>query len=198
MFADLILIPAIRKDKETEFRRWFHWSSGYAKQLGFPERCLLKERGGQGYAVLQEHDSYDRLLIMLNNPFGQITRRRVAPLLEGEAVPRTYYTMLNRGDKGRSRFVILVSFPPVREEKDVEFRQWFWRSGACCANLPGVHRRRLLWPLEGGTYTAVMEYDGQGDLPDAQAGGAPCQAQEWTCPLLEEDPQPRFFERLSS
>jgi hypothetical protein len=181
LFADLVLIPAVRKDRETEFRRWCHWSSGYAKQLGLSKRSLLKERGGRSYAILEEHACYDHLLAMLNHPFRQMAQNRVAPLLEGRAVSRLYYTMLNRGATGGSRFVSLVFFPPIRGGKDVEFRQWFWRSGR--------HRRRLLWPLEGGNYTAVMEHD---DHP----GPAPGQTQKWARCLLEGDPQPRFFERL--
>ena len=196
MFADLILIPAVRKESETEFRRWYHWSSGYAKQLGFPQRSLLKERGGPGYAILEEHDTYDRLLAMLNHPFRQVSQRRLAPLLEGKAVPRFYYTMLNWGSNGVSRFVNLVFFPPVSEGKDIEFRRWFWQSGGCSANPPEFHRRRLLWPIEGGSYAAVMEYDGYGGLPDRPAGRTRDQALQWACPLLDGDPHPRFFERL--
>ncbi len=183
MFAGLILIPAVRKDRNTEFLRWYHWSSGYARQLGFPERSLLKERGVQGYAILEEHAGYDHLLAMLNHPFRQQAWRRLAPLLEGRAISRFYYTMLNRGANGVSRFVNLVFFPPVREGKDVEFRQWFWQSGAF------FHRRRLLWPVEGGNYAAVMEHDRSYEFPDRQA-------QEWAGPLLEGDPYPRFFERV--
>ncbi len=181
MFAGLILIPAVRQDRVADFLRWYHWSGGYAKQLGFPERSLLKERGAQGYAILEEHVRYDHLLAMLNHPFRQQAWRRLAPLLEGRAVSRIYYTMLNRGVNGVSRFVNLVFFPPVREGKDVEFRRWFWRSGAS-------HRRRLLWPVEGGNYAAVMEHDGSHELPDMQA-------QEWAAPLLDGDPCPLSFER---
>ena len=183
MFAGLILIPAVRKERDAEFQRWYHWSSGYAKQLGSPERSLLEERGGRCYAILEEHACYDHLLAMLNHSFRQLAWRRLAPLLEGNAVSRFYYTMLNRGANGVARFVDLVFFPPLREGKDIEFRQWFWRSGA------SFHRRRLLWPLEGGNYAAVMEHDGRRDLARGEA-------REWGCPLLDGNPYPRFFERL--
>ena len=169
MFADLILIPSVRKDREREFRRWYSWSVGYAKQLGFAERSLLKERDGLGYAIIDEHESYDRLLAMLNHPFRQMAQRRVAPLLEGEAASGSYYTMLNRGSSRKSMFVSVVFFPPVREEKDAEFRKWFWQSSDFCAGRRDC-RRRLLWPLQGGNYAAVLEYDGQKDTPNAPAG----------------------------
>jgi hypothetical protein len=189
LFAGLILIPAIRRDRETEFRRWYHWSSGYAEQLGLSKRSLLRERGGQGYAILEEHAGYDHLLAMINHPFRQAAQKRVAPLLEGDADSRFYYTMLNRGANGVSRFVNLVFFPPLREGKDVEFRQWFWKSGACCAQLPEVHRRRLLWPLEGGSYAGLVEYDGHHDQARGCAG-------EWPSSLLDGDPHLAFFEKL--
>ncbi len=190
MFADLILIPTVRKDRDREFRRWYHWSTGYAEQLGLSKRSLLKERGGLSYAILEEHACYDHLLAMLNHPFRRLSQRRAAPLLEGEAISRFYYTMLNRGANGVSRFVSLVFFPGIRDGKDTEFRHWFWQSGAFCAGLPEIHRRRLLWPLEGGHYAAVIEYEGSHDLPEEG------RALQWVNPLFDGDPLPRFFERV--
>jgi len=197
LFADLILIPSVRKDREAEFRRWYSWSAGYAKQLGFPERSLLKERDGQGYAILEEHESYDRLLAMLNHPFRRMAQRRVAPLLEGEAASGSYYTMLSRGGSRKSMFVSVVFFPLVREEEDAEFRKWFWQSSDFCAGRPDC-RRRLLWPMLGGNYAAVLEYDGHKDPPNNQAEGPQGQVPEWALPLFDGHPHSRDFERLYS
>jgi hypothetical protein len=198
VFARLILIPAVRRNRESDFRRWFHWSVGYAKQLGLPQPSLLKEREGQGYAILEEQESYGELLTLLNHPLRQIAQLRVAPLLDGEAIPGFYYTALNVGSRGTSRFVNLVFFPPVRQGKDSAFREWFWRSGDFCAGFSRTHRRRLLWPMQGGNYAAVLEHDGGAAPAQRQAGPGWMQASQWTRPLLDGDLRSRSFERLCS
>jgi hypothetical protein len=198
VFARLILIAAVRRNREADFRRWFHWSAGYAKQLGFTEPSLLKEREGEGYAILEEHESYGELLTLLNHPFRLIAQRRLAPLLEGEAVPGFYYTALSVGRRRASRFVSLVFFPPVRQGADTAFRRWFWRFGDFCAGLSRSHRRSLLWPMQGGNYAAVLEHDGAADPSQRQAGPGRTAAAHWARPLLDGDPRSRSFERLSS
>ncbi len=52
-------------------------------------------------------------------------------------------------------FVVIISFPPVKAGKDVEFREWFAQAGKDFASHAGLVRRRLLKPLDGGNYAAM-------------------------------------------
>jgi hypothetical protein len=43
-------------------------------------------------------------------------------------------------------FVAIINFPPIKEGKDAEFREWFAWSNEVFANQGGLIKRRLLKP----------------------------------------------------
>ena len=55
-------------------------------------------------------------------------------------------------------FVVIINFPPIREGKDAEFREWFAETNKQFGNFKGFVRRRLLQPVKGGTYAAIVEH----------------------------------------
>ena len=57
-------------------------------------------------------------------------------------------------------FVVIINFPPIKAGKDVEFQEWFSWSNKEFAKHKGFINRRLLKPLKGGSYAAVIEHEG--------------------------------------
>jgi len=55
-------------------------------------------------------------------------------------------------------FTVIVSFPPIKEGKEAEFLEWFASSSRAFSGFSGFVQRRLLKPVEGGTYAAIVEF----------------------------------------
>ena len=90
-------------------------------------------------------------------------------------------------------FVAIINFPPIKEGKDSEFQEWFAWTNKEFANCKGFVGRRLLKPLKGGTYAAIMEHESRetfiamGDSPvHAEAG-------KRVAPLLDGQPTVEFY-----
>ena len=58
-------------------------------------------------------------------------------------------------------FMVIISFPPIKDGKDAEFQQWFASSNQAFSGFEGFVSRKLLKPLEGGNYAAVVELESQ-------------------------------------
>jgi len=54
-------------------------------------------------------------------------------------------------------FIIIINFPPVKEGKDTEFREWFTSTNEEFAYYKGFISRRLLKPLAGGNYATMLQ-----------------------------------------
>lgn len=95
MFVNIIYFPAIKPEKDAEFRQWFEWSNQeYAKHKGFISRKLLVPRTGGKYAALVEHESYDTFMAMHTSPTQAEANQRVKPLLDGSPTPEFYEVTL--------------------------------------------------------------------------------------------------------
>jgi heme-degrading monooxygenase HmoA len=91
-------------------------------------------------------------------------------------------------------FVVIISFPPIRDGKDADFRKWFASSNQTFANFPGFLSRKLLKPLDGGTYTAVVEFETQTAFQAMRSSPLHEKAGEQVRPLLDGKPTPKFYE----
>ena len=58
-------------------------------------------------------------------------------------------------------FTVIISFPPIKAGKDVEFQKWFASSNKVFSPFKGFISRKLLKPIEGGNYAAVVEFENQ-------------------------------------
>jgi heme-degrading monooxygenase HmoA len=56
-------------------------------------------------------------------------------------------------------FMAIISFPPIRAGKDAEFLEWFAWTNKEFSAQKGFIRRRLLKPLQGGSYAEVVEHE---------------------------------------
>ena len=91
-------------------------------------------------------------------------------------------------------FVVLISFPPIKEGKDAEFREWFAWSNEKFSNHKGFIRRRLLKPLEAGNYAAIVEFENREAFKETHGSPAHDAAGERVRPLFDGNPTPHFYE----
>ena len=91
-------------------------------------------------------------------------------------------------------FAVIVNFPSIKEGKDAEFREWFVSTNKEFANCKGFIGRRLLKPVKGGNYAAIVEHENQETFMAMQDGPAHAEAGKRVRPLLNGSPTPQFYE----
>jgi len=93
-------------------------------------------------------------------------------------------------------FVVLISFSPIKEGKNAEFRDWFAWSNEKFSNHKGFIGRRLLKPLRSGNYAAIVEFENQDDFKAMHSSPVHDIAGERVKPLFDGNPTPHFYEVL--
>jgi heme-degrading monooxygenase HmoA len=91
-------------------------------------------------------------------------------------------------------FVNIVHFPPIKDGKDSEFRDWFAWSNQEFAKHKGFIRRRLLKPLEGGNYAAIVEHESSDTFMDMHNSPTQANALQRVLPLFDGSPSREFYE----
>ena len=95
-------------------------------------------------------------------------------------------------------FVVLISFPPIKEGKDAAFREWFASSNRRFSGFDGFISRKLLKPAEGGSYAAVVEFENQAAFLAMHGSPAHDRAGEEVRPLFDGQPTPAFYEAIET
>ena len=93
-------------------------------------------------------------------------------------------------------FVVIINFPPIKEGKDVEFREWFIWTNKKFADYKGLIARRLLKPVKGGNYAAVVEHESEETFMAMHNSPAHTEAGKRVGPLLDGSPTPQFYEAI--
>lgn len=91
-------------------------------------------------------------------------------------------------------FVVIISFPAIKEGQDSEFKKWFTMSGAMFSKSPGFISRRLLKPIKGGNYAAIVEFENQVLFQAMHSSPEHAQAAAQVMPLFDGNPQPTFYQ----
>ena len=91
-------------------------------------------------------------------------------------------------------FVNIIYFPPIKEGKDAEFRQWFAWSNEVYARHKGFISRKLLLPRQGGNYAALVEHESYDTFMAMHTSPTQAEANQRVKPLLEGSPTPEFYE----
>jgi heme-degrading monooxygenase HmoA len=94
-------------------------------------------------------------------------------------------------------FVVLISFPPIKPGKEAEFLHWFSSTNQTFSGFNGFLRRRLLNPVEGGTYAAIVEFETQSAFQAMHNSPAHDMAGEQVLSLFDGKPTPTFYEVIS-
>ncbi len=85
-------------------------------------------------------------------------------------------------------FIVIISFPPIRTGKESDFLQWFTSSNQLFSGFKGFIRRRLLEPVKGGIYAAVVEFEAQAAFEEVHASPLHDVFGEKVTPCLSENP----------
>jgi len=94
-------------------------------------------------------------------------------------------------------FVVIISFPPIKAGKEAEFLQWFASTNQTFSKYKGFVSRRLLKPLEGGNFTAVVEFENQASFQAMHSSPAHDKAGEQVIPFFNGTPTPIFYDVIS-
>ena len=94
-------------------------------------------------------------------------------------------------------FINIIHFPPIKEGKDAEFRDWFTWSNQQYAMHSGFISRKLLRPHEGGNYAAIVEHDSYATFMAMHTSPTQAEANQRVKPLLDGSPTPMFYEVIS-
>jgi heme-degrading monooxygenase HmoA len=108
-----------------------------------------------------------------------------------------FYGYKRKKKEVSAMFVVIVNYPPMKQGKDEEFREWFAWSNKEFATHRGFISRRLLKPIKGGNYAAIVEHESHEtfmamhDSPGHDAAG------KRVAPLLDGNPTPQFYEVIT-
>jgi heme-degrading monooxygenase HmoA len=91
-------------------------------------------------------------------------------------------------------FVNIIHFPPIKEGRDAEFREWFAWSNEQYAKHKGFISRRLLKPREGGNYVGVVEHESYETFMAMNTSPTQAEAHKRVEPLFDGGPTPEFYE----
>lgn len=91
-------------------------------------------------------------------------------------------------------FVVIINFPPIKEGKDVAFREWFTETNKEFGNFKGFIGRRLLKPEDVGNYAAIVEHESRESFMAMHESPAHNEAGKRVGPLFDGSPSPRFYE----
>jgi len=93
-------------------------------------------------------------------------------------------------------FIVIISFPHIKDGKDADFQQWFAGSNQAFSNFEGFISRKLLKPLEGGNYVALVEFESQAAFQAMHSSSIHDEAGERVRPLFDGKPTPKFYDVL--
>lgn len=91
-------------------------------------------------------------------------------------------------------FIVIITFPAIKEGKDADFKNWFASSGKTFSGYPGFISRKLLQPVDGGNYAAIVEFKDQAAFKAMHGSPAHDIAGEQVMPLFEGKPTPTFYQ----
>jgi len=91
-------------------------------------------------------------------------------------------------------FVVIINFPPIKAGKDAEFQEWFKWSNKEFAKQKGLINRRLLKPIKGGNYAAVVEHESNETFMSMHKSPVHDEAGKRVGALLDGHPTPQFYE----
>lgn len=91
-------------------------------------------------------------------------------------------------------FTVIITFPPIKDGKEAEFQEWFASSNRAFAQFKGFRSRKLLKPLEGGEYAAIVEFENEAAFQALHGSPVHDEAGAQVGPLLDGKPTPKFYE----
>lgn len=91
-------------------------------------------------------------------------------------------------------FVVIIKFPPIKEGKDTEFREWFAETNREFGKFKGFIRRRLLQPTTVGNYAAIVEHESEETFMAMHESPIHDEAGKRVVHLFDGSASPHFYE----
>jgi heme-degrading monooxygenase HmoA len=91
-------------------------------------------------------------------------------------------------------FIVIISFPAIKEGRDAEFQQWFAASNLEFSKFSGFISRRLLNPINGGNYAAIVEFKDQAAFQAMHSSPTHDKEGDQVRPLFDGKPTPTFYQ----
>ncbi len=91
-------------------------------------------------------------------------------------------------------FVVIIDLPPIKEGRDAEFREWFIQTNEEFGKHEGFISRRLLSPIKGGNYAAIVEHESHETFMKMHDSPGHAKASERVAPLFDGDRSPKFYD----
>jgi heme-degrading monooxygenase HmoA len=91
-------------------------------------------------------------------------------------------------------FVVYMTFPPIKQGKDAEFREWFAWSTKEYAKHKGFLKRTLLKAHGGTNYAAIMKHESFETFKAMHNSPTQAESHKRMVPLLEAHPSATFYE----
>ncbi|MFA7061929.1 MAG: antibiotic biosynthesis monooxygenase [Pedobacter sp.] len=91
-------------------------------------------------------------------------------------------------------FVVIINFPPIKEGKDTEFREWFAETNNLLGSFEGFISRRLLKPMDNGNYASIIEHESRESFMAMRESQAHNEAGKRVGPLFDGNASLRFYE----
>ena len=91
-------------------------------------------------------------------------------------------------------FIVIISFPPIKEGRDSDFQKWFASSNQAFCKFSGFISRRLLKPVKGGNYAAIVEFQDQAAFQAMHSSPTHDEAGGHVRPLFDGKPTPTFYQ----
>ena len=91
-------------------------------------------------------------------------------------------------------FIVIIDFPPIQPGKDAEFREWFVQTNEEFGKHEGFISRRLLNPIKGGNYAAIVEHESQETFMKMHSTPDHAKASELVAPLFNGSRSPQFYD----
>jgi len=91
-------------------------------------------------------------------------------------------------------FVVLINFPLIKAGREAEFEEWFAWSNQQFARFNGFVGRRLLKPIGGGNYAALVEFICEDNFRAMHGSLEHDEASDRVRPLFQSAPVPHFYE----
>lgn len=91
-------------------------------------------------------------------------------------------------------FVVIVNFPPIQPGKDAAFREWFVQTNKEFGSHAGFISRRLLKPVQGGNYAAIVEHESRETFMAMHNTPAHAEASKLVAPMFDGSRSPVFYD----
>ncbi len=90
-------------------------------------------------------------------------------------------------------FINFVEFPPIKEGKEQDFKDWFNESNAIFSKFDGFVSRRLLVSAKG-SYAGLVEHQSKETFLKMHNSKEQAELHAKAAPMFNGEPRPSFYE----